>query len=92
MLPEHLPHLLRIEHHEVNALQNLIGLSDRRAALLVAIIELARRLNPAAPPAPAQITAPQDIFQYSYPRLHYKTQENRFLMLLNTRNEVMDTI
>lgn len=90
MLLEHSPYLLRIEHHEVNALQNPIGLSDRKAALLIAIVELARRLNSAVPPAPAQIAAPQDIFQYAYPRLHYKTQENRFLMLLNTRNEVME--
>lgn len=90
MLLGHLPHLLRMEHHEVNALQNPIGLSDRNAALLIAIVELACRLNSEVPSAPAQIAAPQDIFQYAHPRLHYKTQENLFLILLNTHNAVME--
>lgn len=90
MLLEHLPHLLRMEHHEVNALQNPIGLSDYNAALLIAFVELARRLNSEVPPAPAHITVPQDIFQYAHPRLHYKTQENLLVMLLNTRNTIME--
>lgn len=76
----------------IEEVSSLYGLGNAKAATIKAAIELGRRLALAAPEERAAIHSPADaaaLVQYEMSGLE---QEHLRIMLLNTRNEVIDIV
>lgn len=67
------------------------AVTDKQADGLLAVLELARRINTAAAPCD-KITSPKDLADLFREKLRYETQENFAVALLNTKNQVIRTL
>ena len=76
--------------HDVKALANTNGLGRAKAALIIAALELGRRIASAEPLVRDSITSPEDGVALLMPRLRYESKEHFLVVLLNSKNKVLD--
>lgn len=72
-------------------LQQIEGIGPKRAAQLVAMMELARRFQSEYAIRSGQIGAPEDAAAMLMPSMRYLDQEQFWVMCLNTRSQVIVT-
>ena len=82
--------LHRLARANKEQFRHIHGIGQVQAARLTAVFELSRRLQ--APPAAerAVVRSPADGAQLLLPRLRHLTQEELHVVLLDTRNQVLD--
>jgi len=73
-------------------LKHEYGLSETRTALLKAVLELGRRLNRPPTEKPYQITTPADAAKLVMLDMAYLDHEELRVIVLNTKNRVVDNI
>jgi DNA repair protein RadC len=77
---------------ECKELTQEYGLSETRAALLKAVLELGRRLNKPQQEEKYQIKSPADAANLVMPDMAYLDFEQLRVIVLNTKNRVVDNI
>lgn len=73
-----------------NQLMKIRGIGEAQAAKLLATLELCKRLQLPANGEHPKISCPEDAAQLMMPRLQHLKQEELHVLLLNTRNSVLD--
>jgi len=81
--------LLQVECRELTQEH---GLSEARAALLKAVLELGRRLNSLQPEEKYQIKTPADAANLVMPDMAYLDHEQLRVIVLDTKNRVIDNV
>ncbi|MBP8743173.1 MAG: DNA repair protein RadC [Acidaminococcaceae bacterium] len=76
--------------HDVKELAKTKGLGRAKAALIIAALELGRRIASAEPLVRDSITSPEDGVALLMPRLRYESKEHFLVVLLNSKNKVLD--
>ena len=76
--------------HDVKELAKTQGLGRAKAALIIAALELGRRIASAEPLVRDSITSPEDGVALLMPRLRYESKEHFLVVLLNSKNKVLD--
>ena len=76
--------------HDVKELAKTKGLGRAKAALIIAALELGRRIASAEPLVRDSITSPEDGVTLLMPRLRYESKEHFLVVLLNSKNKVLD--
>lgn len=76
--------------HDVKELAKTKGLGRAKAALIIAALELGRRIASAEPLLRDSITSPEDGVALLMPRLRYESKEHFLVVLLNSKNKVLD--
>lgn len=76
--------------HDVKELAKTKGLGIAKAATIIAALELGRRIAAAAPLVRDSITSPEDGVALLMPRLRYEPKEHFLVVLLNSKNKVLD--
>ena len=76
--------------HDVKELAKTKGLGRAKAALIIAAVELGRRIASAEPLVRDSITSPEDGVALLMPRLRYESKEHFLVVLLNSKNKVLD--
>lgn len=76
--------------HDVKELAKTKGLGRAKAAIIIAALELGRRIASAEPLVRASITSPEDGVALLMPRLRYESKEHFLVVLLNSKNKVLD--
>ena len=79
-------------HIECSELTQLHGLSETRIALLKAVLELGKRLNSLQPEEKYQIKTPADAANLVMLDMAYLNFEQLRVIVLDTRNQVIDNI
>ena len=74
---------------DVRELTGVTGLGPARAAVIVAALELGRRLAAAGRGRSAVVHSPQDAAELVMDRLRYEMQEHFLALLLNSKGHVM---
>lgn len=74
---------------EVKELAKMKGLGLAKAATIIAALELGRRVAFAEPQSRDSITSPEDGVALLMPRLRYETKEHFLVVLLNSKNKVL---
>lgn len=69
-------------------LQNIKGIGPSKAMQILAMAELGKRYNNSKSPV-KKITSAKDVYNYFYERLKDEKQENFFVLILNTQNNVI---
>ena len=75
---------------DVKELAKTKGLGRAKAALIIAALELGRRIAGAEPLVRDSITSPEDGVALLMPRLRYESKEHFLVVLLNSKNKVLD--
>ena len=75
---------------DVKELAKTKGLGRAKAALIIAALELGRRIASAEPLVRDSITSPEDGVALLMPRLRYESKEHFLVVLLNSKNKVLD--
>jgi DNA repair protein RadC len=70
-------------------LKKIRGIGDAKALQLVAIVELARRINAVAPETRPFVRKPEDLAALLSPQMAHLEQEEMRLVLLDTRNRLV---
>lgn len=76
--------------HDVKELAKTKGLGRAKAATIIAALELGRRIASAEPLARESVTSPEDGVALLMPRLRYETKEHFLVVLLNSKNKVLE--
>ena len=76
--------------HDVKELAKTKGLGRAKAAIIIAALELGRRIAGAEPLSRESITSPEDGVALLMPRLRYESKEHFLVVLLNSKNKVLD--
>lgn len=76
--------------HDVKELAKTKGLGRAKAAIIIAALELGRRIAGAEPLSRDSITSPEDGVAILMPRLRYESKEHFLVVLLNSKNKVLD--
>ena len=76
--------------HDVKELAKTKGLGRAKAALIIAALELGRRIASAEPLVRDSITSPEHGVALLMPRLRYESKEHFLVVLLNSKNKVLD--
>ena len=76
--------------HDVKELAKTKGLGRAKAAIIIAALELGRRIAGAEPLSRDSITSPEDGVALLMPRLRYETKEHFLVVLLNSKNKVLE--
>ena len=76
--------------HDVKELAKTKGLGRAKAALILAALELGRRIASAGPLVRDSITSPEDGVALLMPRLRYESKEHFLVVLLNSKNKVLE--
>ena len=76
--------------HDVKELAKTKGLGRAKAALIIAALELGRRIASAEPLVRDSITSPENGVALLMPRLRYESKEHFLVVLLNSKNKVLD--
>lgn len=74
---------------DVKELAKMKGLGLAKAATIIAALELGRRVAFAEPQSRDSITSPEDGVALLMPRLRYETKEHFLVVLLNSKNKVL---
>jgi len=88
----HFPTLRDLVNASAIELQAVAGIGPRRAALLKAAIELGHRTITDRPEERPQIRSPGDAASILIPQMGHLEQEELRVMLLDTRNRVIDVV
>lgn len=70
-------------------LEKIRGIGPTKAMQILTIAELQKRINQSKKPI-KKISCAKDVFEYFYERLKDEKQENFYVLLLNTQNQVID--
>ncbi|MCE4956237.1 RadC family protein [Macrococcoides caseolyticum] len=65
------------------------GIGEKKAATILAVIELAQRMHTHSLEEKIRIKSPQCVSDYLMERLRYLTQEHFIILMLNTKNYVI---
>lgn len=76
---------------DLRELMQIKGLGQAKAATLLAALEIGRRIASASPLDKVHFGCPQDCAKFLMPRLRYATKEQFLVILLNSKNKVIDT-
>ena len=76
--------------HDVKELAKTKGLGRAKAAIIIAALELGRRIAGAEPLSRESITSPEDGVALLMPRLRYESKEHFLVVLLNSKNKVLE--
>ena len=76
--------------HDVKELAKTKGLGRAKASIIIAALELGRRIASAEPLLRDSITSPEDGVALLMPRLRYEAKEHFLVVLLNSKNKVLD--
>ena len=76
---------------DLNEFMQIKGLGKAKAATLAAALEIGRRIASASPLDKVHIGCPQDCARFLMPRLRYAVKEQFLVILLNSKNKVIDT-
>ena len=76
--------------HDVKELAKTKGLGRAKAATIIAALELGRRVASAEPLMRDSIASPEDGVALLMPRLRYESKEHFLVVLLNSKNKVLD--
>ena len=82
--------LKNIANMGINELK-YIGLTQKEAAKITAAIELGKRIARAKTEEPTHISSPGDAAEYLMTRLRDETHERFVVILLNTKNRILQT-
>ena len=74
---------------DVKELAKMKGFGLAKAATIIAALELGRRVALAEPQSRDSITSPEDGVALLMPRLRYETKEHFLVVLLNSKNKVL---
>ena len=74
---------------DVKELAKMKGLGLAKAATIIAALDLGRRVALAEPQSRDSITSPEDGVALLMPRLRYETKEHFLVVLLNSKNKVL---
>jgi len=69
-------------------LQEIKGIGPSKAMQILTIAELQKRINQAETPV-KKITCAKDVFDYFYERLKDEKQENFYILMLSTNNNII---
>ena len=75
--------------HDVKELAKTKGLGRAKASIIIAALELGRRIASAEPLLRDSITSPEDGVALLMPRLRYEAKEHFLVVLLNSKNKVL---
>lgn len=78
--------LTNIEYHELASLK---GMTDVKAARVIAAIELGRRIHRAESSRIEIVHGPEDAAHIAMPRFRFEKKEHFAIMMLNTKNHVI---
>ena len=67
------------------------GITERKAASLLASIELGKRFASAEAMSRTKFTKPADVAAFIMPQLRYETQEKFLVIMVNAKNKVIST-
>ncbi|MGK0575924.1 RadC family protein [Macrococcus capreoli] len=70
-------------------LTQIKGIGDKKAATILAVVELAQRMHTHSPEEKVRITSPQSVSDLLMERMRYLTQEHFMILMLNTKNYVI---
>ena len=76
--------------HDVKELAKTKGLGRAKASIIIAALELGRRIASAEPLLRDSITSPEDGVALLMPRLRYEAKEHFLVVLLNSKNTVLE--
>ena len=76
--------------HDVKELAKTKGLGRAKAATIIAALELGRRVASAEPLMRDSIASPEDGVALLMPRLRYESKEHFLVVLLNSKNKVLE--
>ena len=76
--------------HDVKELAKTKGLGRAKASIIIAALELGRRIASAEPLLRDSITSPEDGVALMMPRLRYEVKEHFLVVLLNSKNKVLE--
>ena len=76
--------------HDVKELAKTKGLGRAKASIIIAALELGRRIASAEPLLRDSITSPEDGVALLMPRLRYEAKEHFLVVLLNSKNKVLE--
>ena len=76
--------------HDVKELAKTKGLGRAKASIIIAALELGRRIASAEPLLRDSITSPEDGVALLMPRLRYEAKEHFLVVLLNSKNNVLE--
>ena len=78
--------LEKLSSLSLNELQAIKGIGPAKASQILALFELSRRCKYSAK---RQITSPQDVYEYAYPKMAHLEKEHFMVILLDTKNNVI---
>ena len=70
-------------------LSKIKGLGPAKAATILAAVELGRRVAGADPQKKAKLSSPEACVNYLMPRMRYEQQEKFFVLLLDSKNQLL---
>ncbi|MCU7557135.1 DNA repair protein RadC [Macrococcus capreoli] len=73
----------------IQELTQIKGIGDKKAATILAVVELAQRMHTHSPEEKVRITSPQSVSDLLMERMRYLTQEHFMILMLNTKNYVI---
>ena len=86
----HFGSLHQLARTSKNQLQRFRGIGEAQAGRMLALLELSRRLQAPAASEQPKVTSPADAANLLMPRLGHLEQEELHVILLDTRNKVLD--
>ncbi len=78
--------------HRIAEVKERYDVTDEQASALLAAMELGKRITQTATTNTEHITSPGDAAKYLMGRLRFETHEKFVVVLLNTKNRVIETI
>lgn len=78
-----------LRHLTLQELTGIKGIGEKKAALILAVIELATRMHTHSLEEKVHIKSPQCVADLLMERMRYLTQEHFIILMLNTKNVVI---
>jgi DNA repair protein RadC len=82
--------LISVVHMSPEEFAEIKGIGSAKAATVLAAVELGRRISVRAAEKREAIHAPEDAAAYAMPHFRYERKEHFAVLLLNTKNHVLD--
>ncbi|HIU64878.1 MAG TPA: DNA repair protein RadC, partial [Candidatus Avacidaminococcus intestinavium] len=76
--------------HDIKELAKVKGIGKVKAATIIAALELGRRVMNSKPLDKMKITSPEEGVELLMPRLRYASREHFLVVLLNSKNRVIE--
>lgn len=78
-----------VAHTSLAELKSVNGVGDKKAAVIIAAVELGRRLAIRSAEKITVVHGPDDAARYAMPRFRFERREHFAVMLLNTKNHIL---